>query len=249
MVMQLRAYTEELEKRVAQRTAQLTEANRDMESFVYSISHDLKTPVVSVHGMASMFLYNYEEKLDEKGHHYIQRILSNAGFMEQLIADLLTFSRLGRQETAPQKLESEEVIQNVLEQCHESIKSREVDVKIHSPLPSVFFDPTHFKQIFLNLVNNGIKFMGEQPHPQIVIGARQLGDRVEFYVKDNGIGIDPKHHDSIFGVFQRLKEVEVDGSGIGLATVKKIVELAGGKIRVESEKGKGATFFFTVPKG
>ncbi|WDT76681.1 MAG: ATP-binding protein [Candidatus Manganitrophus sp.] len=248
MVGQLRAYTEELENRVKARTTALKETNRELEAFVYTVSHDLKAPVVSLHGMASLLMEECGERLDENGRHYLKRILSNAGFMEELIGDLLELSRVGRREKRPERFESEPLVRAVLEQCDMMIRKRGVEVAVLTPLPAVVFDPTHLKQIFLNLIGNGIKFIGSRAAPRLEIGGREAGGWVEFYVKDNGIGIDPEYHERIFGIFQRLKEVEVEGCGVGLAIVKKILEMSGGKIWLESRKGEGATFFFRIPK-
>jgi signal transduction histidine kinase len=219
----------------------------ELEAFVYTASHDLKAPVVSLYGMASVLIEDYADKLDDKGKHYLQRLISNASFMEQLITDLLEFSRVGRREEKPERLDADEIIKSVLDQCYTSIQARSVKVTCLSPLPSVFFDRTRLTQLFLNLISNSIKFMGNQSQPAVEIGGRILEPFIEFYVKDNGIGIDPEHHHLIFGVFQRLKEIEVEGTGIGLAVVKKIVDLAGGKIWFESRKGEGSTFFFQLP--
>lgn len=225
----------------------IEQSKRELESFVYTASHDLKAPVVSLYGMASVLMEDYGDKLDDKGKHYLQRLISNASFMEQLITDLLEFSRVGRREEKPEQLETEEIIKSVLDQCYASIQARSVKIICAPSLPSIFFDRTRLTQVFLNLISNGIKFMGNQADPTVEIGGRKTDRFVEFYVKDNGIGIDPQHHHLIFGVFQRLKEVEVEGTGIGLAVVKKIVDLAGGKIWFESKKGEGATFFFQLP--
>jgi light-regulated signal transduction histidine kinase (bacteriophytochrome) len=219
----------------------------ELESFVYTASHDLKAPVVSIYGMASVLMEDYGEKLDQQGKHYLERLMSNAGFMEQLITDLLEFSRVGRREEKPETLNAEEIIKSVLDQCYTSIKTRSVKVTCLTPLPSIFFDRTRLIQVFLNLISNSIKFMGEQSQPMVEIGGQSTEQFVEFYVKDNGIGIDPQHHHLIFGVFQRLKEVDVEGTGVGLAVVKKIVDLAKGKIWFESKKGAGTTFFFRLP--
>jgi signal transduction histidine kinase len=226
----------------------IEQSKRELESFVYTASHDLKAPVVSLYGMASVLMEDYGDKLDEKGKHYLDRLISNASFMEQLIADLLEFSRVGRREEKPEQLNAEDIIKNVLDQCYSSIQARSVKVVCTASLPpSIFFDRTRLTQVFLNLISNSIKFMGDQASPMVEIGGRKTDRFVEFSVKDNGIGIDPQHHHLIFGVFQRLKEVEVEGTGIGLAVVKKIVDLAGGKIWFESKKGEGATFFFQLP--
>jgi signal transduction histidine kinase len=247
MIIQLSSYTKDLETRVKDRTEQLKDSNRELESFVYTVSHDLKSPVVSLHGMASILLEDYSDKLDDQGKHYLQRVVANATFMEQLIADLLTLSRAVRRARKPERVNTDALLGELLDQCQETIRHRGVVIKVHSPLPEVVFDATHLRQIFLNLLTNAIKFLGDQPAPMIEIGGRSEDGFVEYYLKDNGIGIDPRYHDLIFGIFQRLKEVEVDGTGVGLAIVKKIIDSAQGKIWIESEKGKGTTFFFQLP--
>ena len=247
MVLQLRSYTKELELRVKERTAQLNDKNRELESFVYTVSHDLKTPVVSLHGMASVLFEDYSDKLDDQGKHYLRRVVANASFMEQLIEDLLTLSRTGRRAQKPELVDTGRLVQEVLIQCQEMIQKRGVSVKIHSPLPEAVFDPIPLRQVFMNLVTNGIKFLGAQPAPSIEIGGSRGEGYVEYFVKDNGIGIEPRYHELVFGIFQRLREVEVEGTGVGLAIVKKIIDSARGKIWIESEKGKGASFFFRIP--
>jgi signal transduction histidine kinase len=248
MILQLSRYTKDLEVRVRERTEQLKDSNRELESFVYTVSHDLKSPVVSLHGMASILLEDYSDKLDDQGKHYLQRVAANATFMEQLIADLLTLSRTVRRAQKPERLNADALVGELVDQCQETIRQRGVVIKIHSPLPEVVFDATHFRQIFLNLLTNAIKFLGDQSAPMIEIGGRsEDGFFVEYYFKDNGIGIDPRYHDLVFGIFQRLKEVEVEGTGVGLAIVKKIIDSVQGKIWIESERGKGTAFFFQLP--
>lgn len=244
----IEAFSRELEERVAERTAELIQANRELEAFVYTASHDLKAPVVSLNGMASMLMEDYGRSLDERGRRYIERILWNAGFMERLIADLLAFARLGKKEGRAEALASEEVVREILVQCEQAIQRRGAAVTVRSPLPNVTFDPTHFKQIFLNLIGNAVKFLGDQPEPHVEIGGEENAEWIEFYVRDNGIGIDPEHQEKVFAIFQRLKEIDVEGTGIGLAIVKKIIDFAGGKIWIESKKGEGATFRFRIPR-
>lgn len=232
---------EHLEEQVKARTAEL-------EAFIYTVSHDLKSPVVSMNGMASMLKEDYASQLDENGKHYIDRIIGNANYMEELIQGLLVLSRIGRIKERLEMIEAKDLIQNVLEILHGQLAQRHIEVVVQSPLPHFMFNPTQLAQLFQNLISNAGKFMGDQPHPRIEIGGRESGEGVEFYVKDNGIGIDPAYHEKIFAIFQRLQEVKVEGTGVGLPIVKKIVELNGGKIWVESEKGKGATFFIWLPQ-
>ena len=232
---------EHLEDEVKARTAEL-------EAFIYTVSHDLKSPVVSMNGMASMLKEEYGGQVDETARHYIDRIIGNANYMEELIQGLLALSRIGRMQERRELVEAKELIQNVLEILHGQLTKQNISVTVQSPLPHFMFNPIQLAQIFQNLISNATKFMGDQPHPQIEIGGRESEDEVEFYVKDNGIGIDPAYHDKIFAIFQRLHDVKVEGTGVGLPIVKKIVDLNGGRIWVESEKGNGATFFIRLPK-
>lgn len=248
MVGQLKDYTIYMERKIEERTEQVKEANRELESFLYSITHDLKAPVISLYGMAAMLQKKCGEQLGEQGAHYLQRLMSNAGFMEQLITDLLNFSKVGKHEYRMEQLDADRVVRESLDQCDSRIREGNVTIKVQSPLPNVVFDRNALCKIFLNIITNGMKFMGDQPRPCIEIGGRELDGYVEYYVKDNGIGIDQKYHDKVFKMFQRLKEVSVDGTGIGLAIAKKIIDMTGGRIWFESEVGKGTTFFFRIPK-
>ncbi len=232
---------EHLEEQVKARTAEL-------ESFIYTVSHDLKSPVVSMNGMAGMMKEEYGQQLDENARHYLDRIIGNANYMEELIQGLLTLSRIGKMQERLEPIEVKDVIQNVLEILHNQLTQHNITVAVQSPLPHFMFNPVQLAQIFQNLISNATKFMGDQPHPKIEIGGRESEGGVAFYVKDNGIGIDPAYHEKIFAIFQRLQDVKVEGTGVGLPIVKKIVDLNGGKLWVESEKGKGATFFVWLPR-
>lgn len=230
-----------LEGEVRVRTAEL-------ESFVYTISHDLKAPLVSIHGMALLLVEKHSDQMGEKELYYAQRILSKAVYMEELIHGLLAVSRIGKKREQPEPVDVRSVIAQIVDIQRERFSDKRIEMIIQPSLPPFVFDRTALTQIFQNLITNAAKFMGDQPHPQIEIGGRQLSNAVQFYVKDNGIGIDPEYHDSVFGIFQRLKEVEVEGTGVGLTIVKKVVNLAGGKIWIESKKSQGATFFVELPR-
>ena len=232
---------EHLEEQVKVRTAEL-------ESFIYTVSHDLKAPVVSMQGMASLLDEDWGEKVDERGRRYIHRIIHNANYMEELITGLLSLSRIGRKQQNTVLADVKEVLAEILEIHQQRFLEKKVQVLIHPSLPSFTFEKMQLTQLFQNLITNGVKFMGDQSSPKVEIGGEEKREWVEFYVRDNGIGIDPAYHSKIFGLFQRLKDVEVEGTGVGLSIVKKIVDLAGGKIRIESAKGKGTTFFIVLPK-
>jgi light-regulated signal transduction histidine kinase (bacteriophytochrome) len=237
----VRAECEALRQKLEQNKAEL-------DTFVYRVSHDLKAPVVSLYGMASIVVEDFGETLGEQGKYYLGRLMANAGFIERLIADLLAYSRVGRKESSPEQCPAESVVQGVLTHFSKEITERKIRVEVRSPLPTPFFDRTQLEQLFLHLISNAIRFMGDQPTPVVEIGGSASDAAVTFYVRDNGIGIDPQYHEVIFGVFERLKEIETEGTGMGLALVRKILNLAGGKAWVESRKGEGATFFFSLPR-
>lgn len=220
----------------------------ELDAFVYRVSHDLKAPVVSLYGMASIISEDYGEKLGEQGKHYLSRLMANAGMIERLLADLLAYSRVGRKELNPERLQADAVVQEALGQFAKEITERKIRVEVRSPLPALFFDRTELEQLFSHLVGNAIRFMDDRPDAAIEIGGAADDTAVTFYVRDNGIGIDPQYHEIIFGVFERLREIETEGTGMGLALVRKILDHAGGKIWVESRKGEGAIFYFSLPK-
>ena len=231
---------EHLEDEVKYRT-------QDLESVVYTISHDLKSPVVSMQGMASVFMEEYGPRVDDKGRHYIDRILANGNYMEELIRDILALSRVGKPKN-PEWVNAKELLEKILEVHGPLLAEKKVKTIVRENFPQALFERSQLTELFQNLITNAVKFMGDQPFPVVEIGGKELEEGVEFYVKDNGIGIDPAYHDKIFGLFQRLHEVEVEGTGVGLAIVKKIVDLAGGKIWIESRKGEGTTFFIRLPR-
>lgn len=226
---------------------QVKSRTQELESFVYTVSHDLKSPVVSMQGMASMLMHNHAQELSSRAKHYVERVIFNANYMEELILGLLTLSRVGRAGKL-KMAESREVLDEILALHGEHLRGRNIEVIVHPSLPRFFFDHLQLTQIFQNLITNAAKFMGDQPRPKIEIGGTERDRFVEFYVKDNGIGIDPSYHEKVFAIFQRLQDVKVDGTGVGLSIVKKIIDLAGGKVWIESEKGSGAAFFFRLPK-
>ena len=233
------------EKRRAEE--ELRKKNEELENFVYSVSHDLKAPVVSIQGFSSILLTSsYLDKLDEAGKRYLSRIQSNATRMQMIIADLLEFSRIGMTVNNFEDVSPRQIITDVLNVFGPRLKGLKVDIQ--RELPAVRGNRNRIYQVFENLIGNSIAYMGDTESPMIKIGCEPRGEFHEFYVRDNGIGIDLKYHQKIFQIFQRLKDAGVEGTGIGLAIVKRIVESHGGSVRVESEKGKGATFYFTLPK-
>jgi signal transduction histidine kinase len=227
---QLLAANQNLEKDVMART-------QEIESFVYTVSHDLKAPIVSMQGMASLLMEDWGDQVNDKVKYYINRIIHNANYMEELITGLLALSRIGRKQQNEEQANFKEILGEILDLHQQHFRVNKIQVVVQPSLPSFVFERVQLKQLFQNLITNAAKFMGDQPSPKI-----------DIYVKDNGIGIDPAYHDKVFGLFQRLKDVEVEGTGVGLSIVKKIVDLAGGKIWIESKKGEGTTFFIRLPR-
>lgn len=247
-----------LEQQVTARTAELAASNEDlhrmneeMSAFTYSVSHDLSSPLVSLQGLTGLLLRDYADKLDEDGRRRLGRLQANVEMMSALVADLLELSRVGRLETAPAPVELCKLTRQVIDSLRDT--SAEAGIEIIAPQQEpcvlVMADANRVRQILSNLIGNAIKYRGDNPHPRIEVSYHELDNQmVQISVNDNGMGIAPQHHDRIFQPFQRLPEAKaLPGTGMGLAIVKKIVQLYGGRIWVQSEAGKGSTFHFTLP--
>jgi GAF domain-containing protein len=230
-----------------QQAATLRARNAELDSFAFAVSHDLKAPLVSLHGLAGLLADEYGPALGVEGGHYLGRITATVERMERLVGDVLKLSRSGREDYAPETVAIDEVVTTVLQDLAERVQTRAVTVT-REDLGSVRAVRTDMEQIFSNLIGNAVRYLGDAAAPAIAIGRADRGDWAEFFVRDNGIGIDPMYHTKIFETFQRLQEIEAEGSGVGLAIVKKLVEAAGGRVWVESAIGQGATFFFTWPQ-
>jgi signal transduction histidine kinase len=222
--------------------------NAELDGFAYMVSHDLKAPLVTIQGMASMLVADCGPSLDERGRHYLRRIEANVAQMERLITDVLALSRVGRDARPAALVPLTEVVDEVLAGFGDRIRAAGVKVARHDQ-GAVWAIRTELEQVVSNLVGNAVKYIGDTADPQIEIGAVERSGWLECYVRDNGIGIEPAYHQQVFEIFQRLKELSVEGTGVGLAIVKKIVEAVGGRVWVESAKGHGSTFFFTWPTG
>ena len=220
--------------------------NAELDSFAYAASHDLKSPVVSLQGMAGLLAEESSHELGERGRHYVTRIVATAGQMGALIGNVLSLSRIGREARPSEVVSLDEVADLVIERLAEPIRAGDVKVT-RGTLGEVRAVRTQMEQVFSNLVGNAVKYLGAPAAPAIEIGRIDQGGSREYYVRDNGIGINPAYFPKIFEPFQRLKDVETEGTGLGLAIVKKIVEGAGGQLRVESAVGAGSTFFFSWP--
>ena len=227
--------------------ATLAKKNAELDAFTYSVSHDLKAPLVTIQAMVGMVMEDQGDRLDEDGRRVLKRIEANSLHMAQLISDLLALSKIGREARAPEALSVRDVIDLVLDGHSEMIRARGVEIVCDVDV-TVWGIRVHLEQVFANLVGNAVKYLGPTEHPRVEIHAKEDDDHfVEFSVRDNGIGIDPAYHTRVFELFQRLRDVEAEGTGVGLALVKKIVDTAGGRIWVESTPGEGATFRFTWP--
>ena len=221
----------------------------ELKQFLYAVSHDLQNPIIAVKGFSQRLKKKLGEHLGEKGLSYVDHIHRSAGQMEQLVTDLLTLSRLGRMKLDYSDVSVSDVIDDVITDLQEQIRESGVKVHVVEEWPIVRCDPTKLYQVFQNLLTNAIKYTSASPNPAISMGHEENDRFHRFYVKDNGIGIDTKNHDKIFDMLSRGGGSEHrEGTGLGLSIVKKIVDGHGGKVCVDSEKGKGATFYFTLPK-
>jgi PAS domain S-box-containing protein len=244
---ELARYRDHLEELVKLRTAELARSNEDLEQFAYVASHDLQEPLRAVGGYVKLLQHRFPEKLDAKAREYIAGAADGAERMQRLIADLLAFSRVGTRGGAFAPADLNALLRDALNNLQTSIT--EAGAKVTSdPLPSLTVDATQIGQLFQNLIGNAIKFRSERA-PEIHVGACQEKEHWLFWVRDNGIGIEPQYAGRIFQIFQRLhSRKHYPGTGIGLAICKKIVERHGGEIRVESEPVQGSTFYFSIPE-
>ncbi len=239
----------ELERRVVERTAQLEAANREMEAFSYSVSHDLRAPLRSVHGYVRMIMEDYGDRLDAEGGRMLNVVSNEARRMGQLIDDLLDFSRLGRQRMASTDIDMTSLAQDEFERLTRDATQPPPRLDLH-PLPPAWGDLAMMRQVFVNLLGNAIKFSRRRAGAVVEVGSRsgEAGDGVTYYVKDNGVGFDEKYRHKLFGVFQRLhSEDEFEGTGVGLALVQRVIQRHGGKVWAEGVPNQGATFYFTLP--
>ncbi len=236
----------ELEERVAERTAQLAAANAELESFSYSVSHDLRAPLRGIDGFSLALLEDYSGKLDETGKDYLRRIRNGCMRMGNLVDGLLQLSRLSRRELRRQPVDLSEMARAVASELREASPERTVEFVI-APAVRVHGDPTLLHAALANLIRNSWKFTAKRENPRIEFGVLDRDGRRVCFVRDNGVGFDMQYGDKLFGAFQRLHSSDdFEGTGIGLATVKRIVHRHGGIVWAEGEVGKGATFYFTL---
>lgn len=258
----LRQAYDMLEDRVKERTAELSglmlelkKSNAELDEFAYIASHDLKEPLRGLANQATFLLEDYQEKLGDEGAQRLGRLVYLSQRMERLISDLLYFSRLGRTELAIQETDPVEVVHEIEQMMESLLKEHNSRIIIHQPMPRIVCDRPRITEVFRNLITNAVKY-NDKPEGRVEVGFLESATSPHgpetnvFYVKDNGIGIAPEFHEQIFHIFKRLHGTkgEKDGTGVGLTFVKKIIERHAGNIWLESEPGKGTTFYFSMGK-
>jgi light-regulated signal transduction histidine kinase (bacteriophytochrome) len=247
MLARIEEQNAELERRVHERTAELEAANAELEAFCSSAAHDLRMPLRAITGFTDVLLDQRTAALPETAKRYVHLIRSGSAQMSQLIQDLLSFSRLGRQELARATVDLEKLCRDVLRELGPDFVGRGVEVKI-GRLPAAFGDPALLRVVFANLLSNALKYSRSRQPAVIEIGSVERSGEAVVFVRDNGVGFDMRNAGKLFGVFQRMHHAhEFEGTGVGLATVRRIVERHGGRIWAEAAPEKGATFFFVLP--
>ncbi len=239
----------ELEQRVAERTAQLEAANKELESFSYSVSHDLRAPLRAMNGFAGIVLEECGPQLNEEGRQYLGRIRDAGQRMGELVDDLLAFSRLSRQTMSRQVVDSAKLVQAVLDESVSERAGQQIKVQV-GKLPACHGDPVLLKQVWANLISNAFKYTRGRKPAVVKIGCDHKKNEDIYFVRDNGAGFDMRYAHKLFAVFQRLHSAEeFEGTGVGLAIVQRIVHRHGGRVWAEAEPDKGATFYFTLNGG
>ncbi len=237
-----------LNNELAKRARDLETSNNELESFAYSVSHDLRAPLRHVVGYSELLQRQASSLLDEKSRRFMQTILESSKRMGNLIDDLLAFSRIGRTETKKTLVSLDQLVKEVVAEIGQDTTGRDIFWKIH-PLPVCYGDRSMLKLVIVNLLANAVKFTRMRAQAEIEIGCVDGEDEVEVFVRDNGAGFDMQYVDKLFGVFQRLHlPEEFEGTGIGLATVRRIIHRHGGEVRAEGGVDQGATLYFSLPK-
>jgi PAS domain S-box-containing protein len=238
----------ELEQRVIERTAQLEAANKELEAFAYSVSHDLRAPLRHVDGFIDMLQKRTKTTLDDKSQHYMEVIADSARKMGTLIDDLLSFSHMGRDEMFRSQVDLGELVQDVIREFKPETEGRDIQWKI-SPLPLINGDRAMLRVVLVNLIFNALKFTRSRQRAEIEIGIMtDKKDEIIVFIRDNGVGFDMNYADKLFGVFQRLhRQEDFEGTGIGLANVRRIISRHGGRTWADGQVDHGATFYFSLP--
>lgn len=236
----------ELEQRVIERTAQLSAVNRELEAFSYSVSHDLRAPLRTLDGFSLALLEDYADRLDDEGQNYLKRIRTGSQRMSEIIEALLNLARISRAELQMKQVNLSEIVRSIETEMIEQHSMRQVEFIVQDGL-EVRGDEKMLRVALTNLLNNAWKFTRKQDHPRIEFGLTQHDGKPAYFVRDNGVGFDMVHADKLFGAFQRLHHLtEFEGTGVGLATVARIIHLHGGDIWAHSTLNAGAAFYFTL---
>ena len=237
----------ELEKRVMERTHQLQASNKELEAFSYSVSHDLRAPLRGIDGFSQLLLKKYSGQLDDSGNNYLQRIRNASERMGHLIDDLLQLSKVSASKIETKPVDLSKLVHSILTELQETDHGREAELKIQDDV-FIDADPRLFRIVLENLISNAWKFTCKKDNTVIHFGVKEQNGEQVVFIKDNGAGFNIKYAHKLFGAFQRLHSVtEFEGTGIGLATVLRIMNLHGGRIWADSNLGEGATFYFSVP--
>jgi signal transduction histidine kinase len=217
-----------------------------MEEFLHAVSHDLRAPMISLTGLASMLAREHSAELGQSGRHLLEQLRASAGSMSALVNHLVEFARMGTAPHRPRPIDLRLLIDQACTNLSSAFEKSNARIDIQTDWPTLSVDPVSICQVFQNLIGNAIKFMGGQTSPVIQVRCQRRGNEWEVSVSDNGVGIPPEKHQEIFRLFARLGQIETDGLGVGLSTTEKIVKRHGGRIWVESEPARGSTFYFTL---
>ena len=233
------------EKRQLQLINDLERVNKELKDFAYIVSHDLKAPLRAIRGLAEWISTDYADKLDEEGKEQLGLLRNRVKRMQQLIDGVLRYSRAGRRQEAKEEVNLNTLVSEVIDMI---APPEHIEIEVASQLPTIYGEKTQLEQVFQNLLSNAVRYM-DKPKGKVTIGCTEEEGYWRFSVADNGPGIEEKHYERIFQIFQTLKpRDDVESTGVGLTIVKKLVEMHGGKVWVESKLGEGSTFFFTLPK-
>lgn len=238
----------DLNTQLEKKLNQLHATNQELESFSYTVSHDLRAPLRAIDGFSKVLLKKLDGKLDAAQSHYLDVIIGNVGRMGMLIDDLLAFSRMGRLEKKETKFDTEQLVREVFHELMQSQDEYSIALTVN-PLPNLKADREMMKQVISNLLGNALKFSAEKEKAKIEVGAKKGKKETTYYIKDNGVGFEMEYADKLFGIFQRLhSDDEFEGTGVGLAIVQRIIHRHNGTVWAEAELNKGATFYFSIPK-
>jgi light-regulated signal transduction histidine kinase (bacteriophytochrome) len=247
---EIQTANQELERRVADRTADLEAKNKELETFTYSVSHDLKAPLRGIEGYSRLLVEDHADQLDQEGIGFLQTIRTATNQMNQLIEDLLSYSRLERRALTSDQVDLRFIVDHLIKEREDEIKNRSVEITNEVPSVFVNLDQRAFDQALRNLLDNALKFTRQQEYPEIHFSLSSNDESYILSISDNGIGFDMKYKDRIFDIFQRLHlPDDYPGTGIGLALVKKAMQRIGGRVWATSNIGLGSTFYLEIPKG